>query len=208
MEDHQRLFTDGAIKKRDVHHFLHHLATYVLDNVPSDLDIFPLDFQEKLSRRRDSNGSSFNRIPDLLTSQDGRAMFMVISEHARQTDAQETYISAARSTWKLALLSVAHINELPLDYFSAPDSPQSSGSGACDSDSPSNAPLDDGSASSGDDDSMTNGGQCSIILIGPSSSTKDGKRDELPEEVDDLGDRGEWNADILERHLFNVLPTQ
>ncbi|KAK1230013.1 hypothetical protein PQX77_006914 [Marasmius sp. AFHP31] len=206
MGDFQRAYQDdipGGCTPR----LLAHLVLYLFGNVPNDLEKYPPHLQRELNRpdflRASKSSARDVEIPYLLTSQEGlsflRSLNVIIHEH------WDASLMTAIEGWVVGLKCVAHLNNLPLDYFAVHNTqhpPGSSGAGSAGT--ASNLPPDDGAAVDGGNGLTGSRREYYSAPIGPSTSTEEETRDAMSVGLFESGE-AEYNADILERHLFDYL---
>ncbi|KAL0060758.1 hypothetical protein AAF712_012449 [Marasmius tenuissimus] len=160
---------------------LGHLRTYVLHNIPADLEKYPPHLQEELKKLEKPFGTSADEIPCVLRRQETLSFLKSFDEIAKDALRSFGWEVDWRS-WDISLKCVAHLNGLPLDYFDTPNSP--SNSTAIDGDAPGGAGA--GSAA-----------------VGPSTLANGEPEGERPVEDIGLGGEAGGDADASERHSLN-----
>ncbi|KAL0060762.1 hypothetical protein AAF712_012453 [Marasmius tenuissimus] len=156
---------------------LDHLRTYVLRNIPADLEKYPPHLQEELKKLEEPFGTLADEIPCVLRRQE--TLPFLKSFHEIVGDKRRRWWKGDWRSWDISLKCVAHLNGLPLDYFDTPNPP--SNSSAVDEDAPSSA----GSGSA---------------AAGPSTSANERREDERPVESVGFGAEAKGGADASERH--------
>ncbi|KAJ8085510.1 hypothetical protein PM082_004328 [Marasmius tenuissimus] len=205
---------------------LWHLVSYLFLNIPTDdLEKFPPDLRGEINEFCYKTSELSDEMPHLLTSQEGLLFLRslnvtIIRDYTYSYTAADPWDPFPR--WALGLKCVAHLNKLPLDYFDEPDSQHPHGTlGAGPSgvilnvlppDNGGNVDGGNGLTGDGGEDPLTpavdgengatgNGREESSTPIGPSTSAEEGTTEETSVGMVDSGEVG-WEADILERHLF------
>ncbi|KAK1234941.1 hypothetical protein PQX77_001846 [Marasmius sp. AFHP31] len=208
--DFQRAYTKG-IFDWGTSRLLEHLISYLFGNVPNDLEKYPPHLQRELKElnrpdflQASKSSARDDEIPYLLTSQEGlsflRSLYVTIHKQRSLSVSTKTL-----DRWVLGLKCVAHLNNLPLDYFAVHNIQHPPGtSGAGSAGTASNLPPDDGAAVDGGNGLTGNRREYYSVPIGPSTSTEEETRDAMSVGLFESGE-AEYNADILERHLFDYL---
>ncbi|KAL0060764.1 hypothetical protein AAF712_012455 [Marasmius tenuissimus] len=154
-----------------------HLRTYVLCNIPADLEKYPPHLQEELKKLEEPFGTLADEVPCVLRRQETLSFLKSFTEIAK--DVLRHWWEDNWRLWDISLKCVAHLNGLPLDYFDTPNPP-------------SNSTAIDGDAPGG------TGGESDAA--GPSTSASTRGEDERPVEDIGLGGEAEGGADASERH--------
>ncbi|KAJ8085412.1 hypothetical protein PM082_004228 [Marasmius tenuissimus] len=158
-----------------------YLRTYVRCNIPADLEKYPPHLQEELKNIEEPFGTSADEIPCVLRRQETLSFLKSFNEIAKDDPRSPSWETLWRS-WDVSLKCVAHLNELPLEYFATPNSPLNSTT--IDGDAPGGAGVGSTAA-------------------GPSTSANEEPEDERPVEDTDSGGEAEGGADASERHSLD-----
>ncbi|KAK1234942.1 hypothetical protein PQX77_001847, partial [Marasmius sp. AFHP31] len=209
MRDFQHTYQADTRHRGAAHLLLEHLVIYLFRNIPCDLEKYSPHLGKELNQCgyfEAFKSSTSNEIPYLLTSQEGlsflKSLNATIHNHSHDPYA---YSPSLMAEWVLGLKCVAHLNNLPLDYFAVRESQPSLGtSGAGPSGETSSSPPDDEEAVDGGNGLIGNRQEEHFNPIRPSTSAEEGARDLIFVGLFESGP-AEWNADILERHLFDYL---
>ncbi|KAJ8085423.1 hypothetical protein PM082_004239 [Marasmius tenuissimus] len=158
-----------------------HLRTYVLHNIPADLEKYPPHLQEELKKLEEPFGTSADEIPCVLRRQETLSFLKSFNETTKD-EVRLSFWETLWRSWDVSLKCVAHLNELPLDYFDTPNS--RSNPTAIDGDAP-------GGAGAGS------------TAAGPSTSANEEPEGERPVKDIGLGGEAEGGADASERHSLD-----
>ncbi|KAL0068194.1 hypothetical protein AAF712_004854 [Marasmius tenuissimus] len=203
MEEYRQAYQIDCAANLYLHEaLLKHLGSYLSRNIPTNLEKYAPHLREELNEFEYFRTSEWtDEMPHLLISQEGLSFLKSLNAIISATYSNVILLKI----WVLGLKCVAHLNNLPLDYFDVRNSqhplglPEAGNSGVI-----SSAPPHVGVDFNGRIRLTGDKGEGSSTSNSISTSTEEEAKGETSTRWFDSGE-AEYNADILESHLFNYL---